>query len=482
MGLIKLAKGKNMTKSSRRSCLKRTTLAVGCTVLPSYLTAARKKSDKLPPSERLNLACIGVGGRAAQIVPSLCKGGMAEPVAFCDVDFERPKLISRNLTAFPDAKRFNDFRVMFDKVASDIDIVSVAVPDHSHFCAAILAMSLGKHVYVEKPLTRTFEESEILMRAEKKFGVVTQMGNQGHTGSGIDQFQKMVDLGLFKNANKMEAWKTPSLWFMKEKSRFSGKPSVDPIPPSLNNYDIWCGPRRKLPYNKLYHPFDWRGFYEFGMGMLGDWGAHVVDYAHDRLELGLPTKLKSIKMVDHNQVIYPISSQLSMHFPARKEFPAMDLIWRDGADCHPEVPEQFWDEGKDGTSVAPKLDKAAGTLIYSEQDEFAVIRGHHGASSRVIPREQLEKYYAQLKGGEKGADHFASFINACKGEGTPNSRFSIAGKLAQTLALGTIVQYLNPEEELTFDPVKKQFVGNDEANALLAPPTRKGWEEFYKMA
>lgn len=472
-------------KNTRRSYLKRTTLAVGCTVLPSYLTAARKKGDKLPPSERLNLACIGVGGRAAGVIPSLCKGGGAEPIAFCDVDFELSKSISKNLTAFPNAQRFNDFRVMFDEMADDIDAVSVVIPDHSHFCAAVLAMSLGKHVYVEKPLTRTFEESEILMRAEKKFGVVTQMGNQGHTGSGIDQFQRMLDLGLLKNVNKMDAWKTPSLWFMDESRRFSGKLPVDPIPPSLNTYDLWCGPRQKLPFNKLYHPFNWRGFHEYGMGMLGDWGAHIIDYAHDKLELGLPSKLKAIKIVDHNQVSFPLSTQLAMHFPARssKGFPALDLIWRDGANCHPEVPKQFWEKDSEGAPVAPTLDRAAGTLLYSEKDNFAVTRGHHGGSSRLIPRDQLEKYYDQLKGDEKGAaDHYSSFVNACKGEGKTNSPFSISGKLAQTLALGTIVQYLNPEDVLTFNPDKKQFVGNDEANALLAPPPRKGWEEFYKMA
>jgi len=466
---------------SRRKYLKRSALAAGFTVLPSYLTAARKKGERLPPSERINLGCVGVGGRARAVIPSLCNAG-AEPVAFCDVDFQMAKGIDQNLKKYPKVPRFNDFRVMYDKMAKDIDAVSVVVPDHSHFCAAIAAMALGKHVYVEKPLVRTFHEAELLMRAEKKYGVVTQMGNQGHTGPGIDLFARMVDLGLCDGMTKMAAWKTPSLWFMKADKRPPLPLSVDPIPSSLSSWDLWCGPRNKLPFNKLYHPFNWRGFYEYGMGMLGDWGAHIIDYAHDKLDMGLPTKIKALRMDDHNQTYFPLSSHISMHFPARgKNRPAIDMVWRDGADCKPDVPRKFWEKDRNGNPIAPTLDKGAGTLLWSDDGEFAIARGHHGDAPRIIPREQHIKYYEQLKMEKtKRLSHSASFIAACKGEGTTNSRFSISGKLAQVLALGTICQYLNTD--LIFDPVKKQFVGNDAANALLNPPPRKGWEEFYRLA
>ncbi|TWT78786.1 putative oxidoreductase YvaA [Planctomycetes bacterium CA13] len=468
-----------MHKSTRREHLKRSALAFGATILPSYLTSARAAGDRLPPSERINLACVGVGGRASKVIPSLCRDGVAEPVAFCDVDFELPKGTADILKKYPSVPRFNDFREMFDKMGDDIDAVSVVVPDHSHFCATILAMSMGKHVYVEKPLTRTFHESELLKRAEKKYGVVTQMGNQGHTGTGFDTFSKMVKLGLCNNITKMDAWKSPGLWFMKQEERLKGKPTVDPIPPSLNDYDLWCGPRKMLPFNKLYHPFSWRGFYEYGMGMLGDWGAHIVDYAHDKLNLGLPTQLKSLYMEDHNDIFYPLSSHLSMQFPARGEMPGLNLTWRDGGDFRPKALERFL---KGNASGNPRS-RGGGTLLYSDNSDFAILRGHHGDAPEIIPSATQKEYADRLKLDDAAStqpDHFQSFLNACKGEGKTNSPFSSAATLTQVLALGTITQYLNTD--LTFDPNQKKFVGNDDANVLLNPPVRSDWEEFYRMA
>ncbi|MBF0198945.1 MAG: Gfo/Idh/MocA family oxidoreductase, partial [Planctomycetes bacterium] len=298
-----------MTENSRRKFIKNASLTFGCTILPSYLTAAKnsKNSKKqanspLPPSERVNIGCIGVGGRAKSVIPSLAKDG-AHIVALCDVDF---KWGSKTIAANPQAQTFHDFRVMLDKVGKDIDAVSVVTPDHTHFTAAIASMALGKHVYVEKPLTHTFEESEILMRAEKKFGVVTQMGNQGHTSTGYHQFGHLVNKGIISNIVKMEAWKTPSLWFMKADKRFKGAPPTAAIPDNLKTYDLWCGPRKVLPYSNLYHPFDWRGFHEYGMGMLGDWGAHLLDFVHDKLELGLPTNINATRMDDHNHHLFPL--------------------------------------------------------------------------------------------------------------------------------------------------------------------------------
>ncbi|QBG46832.1 Gfo/Idh/MocA family oxidoreductase [Verrucomicrobia bacterium S94] len=468
---------------SRRSCLKRSALGSGIAFLPSYLTAARKPGDRLPPSERINLGCVGVGGRGSNVIRSLAGSG-AQPAAFCDLDFELPRAVKSVVKAYPDVPRFNDFRVMLETMDKDIDAVSVAIPDHSHFPAAILAMSMGKHVYVEKPLTRTFEESEILMRAEKKYGVVTQMGNQGHTGNGINLFSKMVDMGLCDGITRMAAWKTPGLWFMKKNERISLPLVKGTVPASLNTYDLWCGPRRKLPYNDLYHPFNWRGFYEYGMGMLGDWGAHIVDFPHDKLDMGLPTVIKAIHMEDHNKIFYPLESYLSMHFPARgKNRPAIDMTWHDGPNCWPEVPKQFWEKDQNGKPLRPRLN-GGGTLLYSDEGDLAILRGNHADIPRLIPRDQHIRYYDELKEGSKAdkgsGKHFSSFVRACKGEGQTNSPFSISGKLSQVLALGTIGQYMNTE--LEFDPVKKQFIGNDEANLLLNPPARAGWEEFYKMA
>jgi hypothetical protein len=273
---------------SRREFVKQSVAAgFGFTFLPAYLTSARAADNpKLPPSRRINLGCIGVGGRARNVIPGLTSGGFATPVAFADVDFVTSKDIEKNLQTFPDVKRFHDFREMLDKMSSDIDAVSVVTPDHTHFTAAIQAMALGKHVYVEKPLTHTFEEAEILMRAEKKFKVVTQMGNQGHTSAGAEQFKQMLAAGVVDDVVKIDAWKSPSLWFMKAAERIQGYPPAEQVPESMKSWDLWCGPQEVKPYSKMYHPSKWRGFHLYGGGMFGDWGAHIINLHSSPSEAG----------------------------------------------------------------------------------------------------------------------------------------------------------------------------------------------------
>lgn len=469
-----------MDTLKRREFLKKSAAAAfGFTILPSYLASARAVGATLPPSQRVNLACIGVGGRARAVIPSLVKGGLAEVVALCDVDFESSaRGLKENLERFPKARRFQDFRVMLEKMGDDIDAVSIVTPDHTHFPAAMLAISMGKHVYVEKPLTHNFEESEQLMRADKRFGVVTQMGNQGHTSAGHTQFQQLVKAGLTHDLDKMEVYKSASLWFMKEGERISEFPKAAEVPSTLD-WEGWCGPRVKMPYNPLYQPFNWRGFYHYGCGMLGDWGCHLIDFAHHFLKLGLPTHIEPLRLDDHNQVIFPLTSHLKFQFPKRgRGLPAMELIWRDGADCVPQVQEQYWDKKSDGTPVAPSLGKA-GSVLYRKNGDFAITRGSHGAVSRIIPREKMLENREHMRAPEPKNDHFISFIEACRGNGTTNSPFSVAGELTQVLNLGVICQYLNTE--LKFDPKKKRFTGNDAANAMLNPAPRKGWEEFYRM-
>ncbi|MDB4474495.1 sulfatase-like hydrolase/transferase [Opitutaceae bacterium] len=289
------------TQSSRRSFIKKSAAAgLGFTFLPAYLTSARTADNPLlPPSQRLNLGCIGVGGRASSVIPDLCSGGAATPVAFADVDFVSARNVAKNLEQFPEAKTYNDFRVMYDQMGDDIDAVSVVTPDHTHFVAAIQAMALGKHVYVEKPLTHTFEEAAMLMRAEEEFGVVTQMGNQGHTSSGAEQFKQLVAAGVVDDVIKIDAWKQGGLWFMEKDTRITDFPTGDVMPQSLQSWDLWCGPKGVKPYSSMLHPFNWRGFYQYGCGMFGDWGCHIIDFVHHYLNLGLPLDETMLSEVLH---------------------------------------------------------------------------------------------------------------------------------------------------------------------------------------
>lgn len=466
--------------SSRRNFIKKASAATfGFTIMPSYLALGRKDSKgNVPPSQRINLACIGAGGRARAVIPGLTKKGAAKVVSFCDVDFS-VKGCSQNIKLFPEAKKYADFRVMFDEMADDIDAVSVVTPDHTHFVAAMDAMRRGKHVYVEKPLTHKFQEAELLMQAEKKYKVITQMGNQGHTSAGSEQFKNLVNKGIISDIIKIEAWKTASLWFMKDKGRLSAFPPKMPEPSTLN-WDLWCGPSKQMPFNTKYHPFDWRAFYLYGNGMLGDWGAHIIDFAHDWLKLGLPTHIKALGMKDHNQVIFPLASEIEMHFPARGEgLPACDLNWSDGSGCLPQVDEKYWDADASGKKKAPKAGKA-GTLLHRKDGKYLVERGSHTKPSRLYPRIKMKDFADDMKAKTPKFGHEASFIQACMGNGTTASPFSVGGELTQVLLLGVICQYLN--QNLEFDPTTKQFKGNDIANAMLkGPKPRAGWEEFYKM-
>ncbi|OVE73998.1 hypothetical protein BVX94_01990 [bacterium B17] len=467
---------------SRRSFLnKSAAVSFGFSVMPAYLAIGKKNSaGELPPSERLNIGCVGCGGRAGGDIDSLIKKG-AEPVSFCDVDPNRGG-IAKWKAKYPKASVHKDFRVMFEKNEKDMDAVCIAAPDHVHFAATMDAMQRGKHVYVEKPLTHTFNEAEMLIKAEKKFKVVTQMGNQGHTGVAAAQFKKMVDNGVISDIIRIDAWKRQSLWFMNGNERIKDYPAEEPVPEGLD-WDIWCGPAEKKPFSSKYHPFNWRGFYLYGTGMFGDWGAHLIDMAHEYLDLGLPEKITPVKINDHNKVIFPEACHIHMKFPARGKMPAVDLHWRDGkgywdAWHYINSHEQYLAKNEKGELQKPRLGHA-GTFLHRKQADYGILRGSHAAGSRLLPYAKMKDFGAKLK-GESPGDHYGMFVSACKGEGKTWSPFSVAGPLTQTLLIGAACQYLNAE--LEFDRKKKRFTNNEEANALLdgAKP-RKGYEDYYKV-
>lgn len=471
----------NRPKSTRRNFIKKSALATfGFTYLPAYLTSARAETNPMrPPSQRINIAAIGLGGISKATLTPIFTGGLAHPVAFCDIDTRAARLKSFT-SEYPQAPVYNDFRVLFEEMADDIDAVVVNTQDHLHFTPTLHAMALGKHVYCQKPLTHTFEESEILMRAEKKYGVVTQMGNQGHTSTGTEQFKQLLEAGALDGINRIEAWKSSSLWFMNGAQRFSQYPTGETIPPEIDSWDLWCGPKEIKPYSSRYHPFNWRGFYLYGGGMFGDWGAHLIDYPHDYLELGLPTRIDPVKLYDHNDVLFPRSSHIKMEFPARgPKRPAVTLDWKAGDDfAIPQLPEKYCDRDSDGNVKSNDLGKA-GAFLYREAEDFAIKRESHDSVSRIYPREMMLDYRAAMRAKPPENDHYISFVKACMGVGETSSPFSKSGLLTQALILGTIAERLNVP--LEFDPQIKQFINNDKANFLLSGPApRAEWADYYK--
>ena len=292
------------TEITRRSFLKRTLALSALTAVPSFwIPKAHAAVRQVSANERVKIAFIGIGQRGGEIAKELYKTGLCEVVALCDVDMGAPHT-QEIINMFPKVPRFQDFRTMFDRMANQIDAVTVGVPDHSHFPITIEAMAHGIHVYVEKPLARTFNEVEILMRAEKKFGVVTQMGNQGHSEGNYFQFKAWKEAGIIKDVTAITAHMNNSRRWHKWDANIYKYPDAEPTPETMD-WMTWLMQCAYHDYNVKYHLGDWRCWYDFGMGALGDWGAHLLDTVHEFLELGLPYEISMLRADGHNDFFFP---------------------------------------------------------------------------------------------------------------------------------------------------------------------------------
>ncbi len=471
---------------NRRDFLKNGSLLAGGLLLSQIdLDAANKKYKprKIAANEKVNLACIGIGNRGGDIIKELFKSGECNIVALCDTDMGAPHTLEI-MKKFPDAKRFQDFRVMFDKMANKIDAVCIGTPDFSHFPATMLSMSLGKHVYVEKPMAHTFNEVELMMRAAKKFGVVTQMGNQGHSEANYFQFKAWKEAGIIKDVTAITAHMNNARRWHSFDSNIKSMPNGEPVPSSLD-WDTWLGTEFWHDYNHDYINGQWRCWYDFGMGALGDWGAHIIDTAHEFLDLGLPTEVNMLYAKGHNKFFFPYSSTILFKFPERGNMPACDITWYDGLDNIPQLPQGYGNVVLDPNIPPPsngKIQPATlnpGKEIYSKELTFK--GGSHGTTLSIIPEEKAKEMASKLPDVPLSpSNHFANFLRACKGQEQTRSPFHISGPLSQVFCLGVIAQRLNTK--LLFDRKTKQITNNAIANQMLVDtPPRKGWGEFYKL-
>ncbi len=462
--------------SARRSFIK-TTLAAGTTTFfaPRLVFGAQAST-----THKVNVACCGIGNRAAEVIKELHKTGLANIVALCDTDMGAPHT-QTILKMFPDVPRFQDFRQMFDKMGKDIDAVSVGTPDFSHFPIAMLAMSLGKHVYCEKPMGQSFREIQLMMDAEKKYKVAAQMGNQGHSEANYFQFKTWVDAGIIKDVTKITAYmNSPRRWH--GKTFFNFLPKQD-IPDTLD-WDTWLATAPFHEYNKGYMNGDWRSWYHFGNGALGDWGAHIFDTAHEFLKLGIPTEVEPTLLQGHSTFIFPQASTLAFRFPARGDMPPLELTWYDGQNNLPPLPENMGNAVVDPNIPPPSTGKVAtktrppGKVIYSKDLVFK--GGSHGSTLEILG-EQASDIKSKLPHIPKSpSNHFKNFLLACKGEESCRSSFAVAGPLCQAMALGIISQRVNAK--LVFDASAGKITNHPVANELLAgPPPRKEWEPFFKL-
>jgi predicted dehydrogenase len=459
----------------RRTFLKGALATAAVSTLPTRFLLSANTGGKV------NLACCGIGNRGKDDVKALYATGLANIVALCDTDMGAAHT-EEILKMFPNVPRFQDFRQMFDKMGKDIDAVSVSTPDFSHFPIAMLAMSQGKHVYCEKPMGQSYRQISLMMQAAEKYKVATQMGNQGHSDANYFQFKAWVDAGIIKNVTKITAYMNSSRRW--HGMKVSGYLPAQPVPETLDWSD-WISTGEFHDYNKGYVNGDWRSWYDYGDGALGDWGAHIFDTAHEFLHLGLPTEVDAVKLEGWSPYIFPQASTLAFHFPARGAMPPLELTWYDGKTNLPPLPDDVGAPVLDPNIPPPSAGsidtkvRPPGKIIYGEGLTFK--GGSHGSTLQIIPEEKAKEMASKLPEVPKSpSNHFKNFLLACKGEEKCRSSFAIAGPLCQTMALGILAQRYNAK--LAFDPASEQITNSKEANAMLAgTPPRKDWEQFYKL-
>ena len=471
--------------TTRRQFLKEMSLAAGALALGSVsdvINAAEKKAA--PKGDKVKVAFIGIGNRGEQDVDDFVRTGMVDVVALCDVDMDG-RHTQKVRSLFPQAKRFTDFRELFEKYSSHFDAVVAAVPDHIHFPIAMMALDYGKHIYLEKPMCRTFHEAELMMESARRHPqVVTQVGNQGHSEANYFQFKAWKEAGIIRDVTAVTAHMNNSRRWHKFDANITRFPAADPMPQGMN-WDAWLGACQWHDYSEKYHQGEWRCWYDFGMGALGDWGAHILDTVHEFLDLGLPYEVTMKYAKGHNDFFYPFSSTILFRFGARQGMPPCDITWYDGIDNLPPLPDNYGqseynpDIPSTNQGNTPVAELNPGKIIYGGDLTFK--GGSHGSTLSILPSAKAEAIKSKLPEVPKSpSNHFENFLLACQGREKTRSPFEINGVLSQVFCLGVIAQRLNTQ--LFFDPRTKQFTNNAFANALLTGmPPRKGWEDFYKI-
>ncbi len=427
--------------------------AAGVMVVPRHVVAA---SGQTPPSERLNIAGIGVGGMGAGDIDAVAPGN--NMVALCDVDMRHA---AGTFKKFPDAKQYRDFRRMFDDMEKQIDAVVVATPDHCHAVAAMAAIKRGKHVYCEKPLAHSIGEVRALMAAAKEYKVVTQLGNQGHSFNSIRDFCEWIGDGAIGKVHTIHAGCDAVNSGIDELPRLSEKHEV---PPTLD-WDQWLGPAQPRPYHPAYLPASWRGWVPFGNGTIGDWACHVVDPVFWALDLGAPTTIQA-KVKDYDfknqKDAYPKGEIVTFEFAAKGNRGPVTLNWYSGTERIPRPSELESDEKNITTGAVVMGDK--GTIVY----------GSHGAGQvRLIPQAKMDAYQKPAHKIPRAKEHHQDWLQAIRTGKKAGSDFSYGGPLTEIALLGIIAIKMNGTK-LQWDG--KQFSNCSEANEFLDPPYRAGWK------
>ncbi len=462
--------------------------------------ASLKQMGYKSPNEKLNIAAIGAGGRAVSNINGCATENI---VAFADPDFKRAEATFKRFESVP---KYKDFRKMLDKEGKNIDAVIVSTPDHMHATAAMWSMERGKHVYVEKPLTRTVWEARLLTEAAAKFRVATQMGNQGYSNEGARIAAEIIWSGEIGSVTEVHAWTNRPIW----PQGIDSLPPEEPVPDTLD-WDLWLGAASLRPYSSKYLPFNWRGWFDFGCGALGDMACHILGTPNLALMLGAPTSVEVIRQEGKNPYTFPKESVTRFEFPARGSMPPVKLFWYDasnGPAYKPEgiagsepliagagafgsggtvfsgggpVPSGSPEAGAPPTGRPPGggrqgargVNPASNGVVFIG-DKGILTTDTYGANVRLLPEERHKQYKLPPKLLTRSPGHHRDWIRASKGGDRSCSDFSVAGPLTEWIVLGGVA--LRIDGKLDWDSARMRFTNNSEANQYIKPKFRKGWQ------
>ena len=454
---MKLQNPSFSNKTSRRSFLVQSgAVAAALTIVPRHVLGA---DGQQTPNSKLNIGVIGSGGRGADDLQELKSENI---VALCDVDWDRA---AKTFERFPKAVKYRDFRVMLDK-EKGIDAVLVATPDHTHAIASMAAIKLGKHVYCEKPLTRTISEARALAKAAREAKVATQMGNQGMAFEGNRLINEWISDGAIGSVRETHVWsdrpthrgKMPLWW-----AQGIECPKETPQPPATLDWDLWLGPAPWRPYHPAYVPFAWRGWWDFGSGGLGDMGIHNLAPVFSALKLGAPERVHASSTPVFKETI-PLAATVHYHFPARDDLPPVKVHWYDGG-LLPAPPEEL-EEGRE-------LDREDGIIFVGDKGKI-LVTGWGGERPRLIPETRSQEYKRPPKTLPRSIGHHKEWIEACKTGSPTRSNFDFAGPLTEAVLLGSLCVQLGGDE-LVWDSANMRVKNTPEANELLQYKYRAGW-------
>jgi predicted dehydrogenase len=471
--------------TTRRSFIKQAAVsAAAFTILPRFVLG----KGYIAPSDKIYVAGIGAGGKGESDIANFAKSGKAEISFLCDVDDRRAVKSVQN---FPKAKYYKDYRKMLDENHKSIDAVSVSTPDHNHAVQAMAAMQLGKHVYVQKPLTHDIYEARMLTEAAKKYKVVTQMGNQGASGDGVRQLMEWYNAGLIGDVHTVYCWTNRPIW-----PQGIPWPSQKAEVPKELDWDLWLGTAPQKDYVEKIVPFNWRGWWDYGTGALGDMACHIIESAFRVLNLKYPTDVAcsvgSVYVDEFKRGYFPEScppsSHVTMSYPAREGKSAVKLHWMDGG-IQPERPEELGPNEIMG-------DGGNGVVFIGTKGKMMC--GTYGMVPSLLPTSRNKEVTVAptIKRVPLGAEgHYAQWVEACiagYGKMEVSSPFDTAGPMTESILMGNLAirsqdiripiadkpgqfNYPGRNIKLLWDGANMKITNFDAANAFVKREYRSGW-------